>query len=75
MLGDVENEEYPPVHGNVEMLRLVWVSTTFDWVMKVDSDTYVNLWRLDTLLRTLPHSGRLAFLGGRGFGRQQDKPH
>ena len=74
LFGDVENEEYPPVHRNVEMLRLVWVSVTFDWVMKVDSDTYVNLWRLEALLRALPRSDH-AFLGGRGFGRPQDKPY
>ena len=73
IFGDVEDNEYPPVKRNTEMLQMVLEQETFGWLMKVDDDTYVNIDNLQTLTYSF-RSSTNAFLGARGNGRPKDKP-
>ena len=57
--------------GNTAMLKHAWFNYEFDWLLKVDSDTYVNLIRLQVLLRMLSQSSN-AFLGNRGTDMKED---
>lgn len=74
---DADDTEYPPVKRNVAMLlEASALIDRFDWILKVDDDTYVDIIRLQQLaydLRDIASGPR--FLGGRGFGRPSDKPH
>jgi hypothetical protein len=72
---EAEDSEYPPVRRNLAMLsEAVALMEGFTWCLKVDDDTFVDVTRLQQLaydlrsLETEPH-----LLGGRGFGREQDK--
>lgn len=64
------NVEYPPVRFNTKMLGEL--PLTFDYYLKVDDDTYVNLDRLQSLVFAVPKS-RFMFLGNKGDGKSDLK--
>ncbi|MDA7838719.1 galactosyltransferase-related protein [bacterium] len=71
----VNDTEYPPVSRNVKMLEKVYeLNEQFDWLFKVDDDTYVNTDNLQTLVYAFRHA-KHAFLGSRGHGRLEDKEY
>lgn len=73
--GNVADEEYPPVFRNVEMLQLVsQESERYEWILKVDDDTYVNYEKLIALTETFADVEH-AFLGSRGTGTSRDRDH
>lgn len=76
IMSQVPDDEYPPVHKNTMMLQYALETVVdlerekdkvFQYIMKVDDDTFVNL---DGLLRFLQsrHSSKLHYWGRRGFG-------
>ena len=67
----VEDEEYPPVVRNTHMLMRVLSERSFDWLLKVDDDTYVNIENLQSLVYCF-RSTKQAYLGSRGFGSLTD---
>ena len=69
------DNEYPPVRKNVAMLReaeKIATTSSTEWIMKVDDDTYVNTEQLVKMLKERDHS-QPQFLGRPGFGRQQNQ--
>lgn len=60
------NVEYPPVRFNTKMLQ--GLPLTYDYYLKVDDDTYVNLDRLQSFLFAIPKS-KYMFLGNKGDGK------
>ena len=78
---DAEDTDYPPVRRNLAMLMESVAlmdgsngNKGYTWLLKVDDDTHVDLVRLQQLtydlrgLSSEPH-----FIGGRGFGRENDR--
>jgi len=72
MYADVNDIEYPPVIRNSQMLQSAYNMHSFDWLLKVDDDTYVNVEQLQTLVYSFKDS-TTAFLGSRGVGRAEDR--
>lgn len=70
--GNISASEYPPVRRNIKMLEKLYAEKNFDWVLKVDDDSYVNIGNLQTLTYSFRTSSH-AFLGSRGYGRLLDR--
>jgi hypothetical protein len=69
---NISASEYPPVRRNIKMLETVYAEKNFDWILKVDDDSYVNIGNLQTLTYSFRTSSH-AFLGSRGYGRPLDR--
>ena len=61
------NTEYPPVRFNTNMLK--HLPLDFDYIVKVDDDTYLNTDKLNAFLFAVPKT-KYMFIGSRGYGRQ-----
>ena len=81
-LPGIRDQEYPPVHKTTAMLQhmaaLVGGSEEerrYEWVMKVEDDTLVNLRTVTETLARLhaPPDQELLYLGQRGYGRRGDR--
>jgi hypothetical protein len=83
VMDGVVDDEYPPVRKNTAMLqyleRFVEMSeqsnespSTFNWIMKVDDDTYLNI---DAMVQFLARRkyNEIRLYGRQGFGRNEDK--
>lgn len=69
----VSDNEYPPVLKNAAMLRTIAQEFDgFDWVLKVDDDTYVSIPGLQQLVAGISDK-HPQLLGCRGFGRPWDR--
>ena len=79
-LSSVKDDEYPPVLKNTAMLHHLSTmigpdeAPVFEWVLKVDDDTLVNLPSLLATLGQLPSPrDNFFYLGAKGTGRRKDK--
>jgi len=71
----VDDTEYPPVRKNTAMLQLASVlalEQNFEWILKVDDDTYVAVDTLISFVASLP-SNTLIFMGQKGTGKPKDR--
>ena len=67
----VGEEEYKPVVRNTNMLMRVLSERSFDWLLKANVDTYVNIENLQSLVYSF-RTTKQAYLGSRGFGSLSD---
>jgi hypothetical protein len=81
VMDGVVDDEYPPVRKNTAMLQYLenFIHTfeqespnTFNWIMKVDDDTYLNFDALVPFLAKQKQN-EVRFYGRQGIGRKEDK--
>ncbi len=83
VMGDVEDDEYPPVRKNTAMIQYLnqivedlennpVAPSTFQWIYKVDDDAYVNFGAMLDFVRTRKPEGYHIY-GERGTGREEDR--
>jgi chondroitin sulfate synthase len=80
VLNGIDDDEYPLMKKASEILkRLSMLSVngttkakTFDWIMDVDDDTYVNIMRLEQFVSHRDQKQH-AYFGRRGIGRRKDR--
>jgi len=83
VMNEVEDDEYPPVRKNTAMIehlnKIVEVfesnidsPSSYEWIYKVDDDTYVNFDAMISFIRTRSTEGHHIY-GERGTGRQEDR--
>lgn len=64
--------QYPPVNFTFDVMREATSVTKYDWYIRCDADTYVNMDRLYNLLTSLPAIKEPLLIGKKVFGRPHE---
>ena len=82
VMNQIADDEYPPVRKNSNMIKHIEKlvskaerespSNKFEWIFKVDDDTYVNVATLLKFVKTRKSGGYRVY-GERGTGRSEDR--
>ena len=75
VMSNVTDDEYPPVRKTGALIRnlaTISMKESYDWIFKVDDDTYVNVDGLERFIHS-KNATDLSFWGQRGYGRKEDK--